>query len=136
SVLASASRDGAALSRAWGSAVAVTLGEGGALLQTGEAVPFLAPAEAIRGPHDACGAGDCFAAAAAQVLRSGGLLTEAVTEAVRRASEFVARGGASAAPGLTFPSKPEFPSGHPQPAGSPWDTVASVRRRGGRVVAA
>jgi len=42
SALASAARDAAALSQAWGSAVAITLGEGGALLSTGEAVPFLA----------------------------------------------------------------------------------------------
>jgi rfaE bifunctional protein nucleotidyltransferase chain/domain len=154
SALASASRDGAALSRAWGSAVAVTLGEGGALLDTGEAVPFLAPAEAIRGPHDSCGAGDCFAAAAAQVLRSGGLLTEAVTEAVRQATYFVRQGGASAAPGTAIPA--ETPPVHAGPvhagpvhagpvhAGPPpdaqqdadaWRTVAEVRARGGRIVA-
>jgi rfaE bifunctional protein nucleotidyltransferase chain/domain len=144
SALASASRDGAALSRAWGSAVAVTLGEGGALLHTGEAVPFLAPAEAIRGPHDACGAGDCFAAAAAQVLRSGGLLTEAVTEAVRQATYFVRQGGASAAPGTAIPA--ETPPVHAGPvhAGPPpdaqqdadaWRIVAEVRARGGRIVA-
>src|SRR5205085_7419033 len=42
SALGSAARDAAVLSRAWGSAVAVTLGESGALLSTGEAVPFLA----------------------------------------------------------------------------------------------
>ena len=137
-----AARDAVALSRAWGSAVAVTLGAHGALLSVGDDTPFLAPAPVpaagtrAGASPDACGAGDCFAAAAAQVLRARGLLTEAVTEAVRRASEFVARGGASTAPGLAFPPKPEFPSGHPQPAGSPWDTVASVRRRGGRVVAA
>jgi D-beta-D-heptose 7-phosphate kinase / D-beta-D-heptose 1-phosphate adenosyltransferase len=135
-----AARDAAALSRIWNTAVVVTLGAHGALLSVGDDTPFLAPAPAAGTrtgtPPDACGAGDCFAAAAAQVLRARGLITEAVTEAVRRASEFVARGGASAAPGLTFPSKPGFPSGHPQPAGSPWDTVASVRRRGGRVVAA
>jgi D-beta-D-heptose 7-phosphate kinase/D-beta-D-heptose 1-phosphate adenosyltransferase len=137
-----AARDAAALSRAWSTAVAVTLGAHGALLSVGDDTPFLAPAPVPAagtraGPlPDACGAGDCFAAAAAQVLRARGLLTEAVTEAVRGASEFVARGGAVAAPGLTFPPEPGFPSGHPEPVGSPWDTVASVRRRGGRVVAA
>jgi D-beta-D-heptose 7-phosphate kinase/D-beta-D-heptose 1-phosphate adenosyltransferase len=144
SALASASRDGAALSRAWGSAVAVTLGEGGALLHTGETVPFLAPAEAIRGPHDSCGAGDCFAAAAAQVLRSGGLLTEAVTEAVRQATYFVRQGGASAAPGSAIPA--EIPSVHAGPVqpvppsetqqdAEAWRIVAEVKARGGRIVA-
>jgi rfaE bifunctional protein nucleotidyltransferase chain/domain len=143
SVLATASRDATALSRAWGSAVAVTLGEGGALLHTGEAVPFLAPAAAIRGPHDSCGAGDCFAAAAAQALRSGGLLTEAVTEAVRRATQFVRQGGASAAPGATIPGdtlqvRAVPPSGPPDVNGDmdAWRTVAEVRAHGGRIVAA
>jgi D-beta-D-heptose 7-phosphate kinase / D-beta-D-heptose 1-phosphate adenosyltransferase len=142
SALASASRDAAALSRAWGSAVAVTMGEGGALLHTGEAVPFLAPAEVIRGPHDSCGAGDCFAAAAAQVLRSGGLLTEAVTEAVRWATRFVEQGGASAAPGVTIPGdtvpvRDVPPLGPPDARGDTdaWRTVAEVRALGGRIVA-
>jgi rfaE bifunctional protein nucleotidyltransferase chain/domain len=142
SALASASRDAAALSQAWGSAVAVTLGEGGALLHTGEPVPFLAPAEAVHGPHDSCGAGDCFAAAAAQVLRSGGLLTEAVTEAVRRATDFVRQGGASAAPGVTIPGdaspvRAARPPGPPdgQAGTDAWRTVAEIRARGGRIVA-
>jgi rfaE bifunctional protein nucleotidyltransferase chain/domain len=148
SALASASRDAAALSRAWGSAVAVTMGEGGALLHTGEAVPFLAPAEAIRGPHDPCGAGDCFAAAAAHVLRSGGLLTEAVTEAVRQATRFVSQGGASSAPGATIPAdtglaadtgqvravpRPGLSQAHGD-AGA-WRMVSEVRANGGRIVA-
>jgi D-beta-D-heptose 7-phosphate kinase/D-beta-D-heptose 1-phosphate adenosyltransferase len=142
SALGSAARDAAALSRDWGSAVAVTLGEGGALLSTGETVPFLAPAQAVVGPHDPCGAGDCFAAAAAQVLRSGGLLTEAVTEAVRVATDFVRQGGASAAPGSTIPSgpapvrptAPPGPRGH-QEGSDAWCVVAEVRARGGRIVA-
>jgi D-beta-D-heptose 7-phosphate kinase / D-beta-D-heptose 1-phosphate adenosyltransferase len=143
SALASASRDAAALSQAWGSAVAVTMGEDGALLHTGEAVPFLAPAEAIRGPHDSCGAGDCFAAAAAQVLQSGGLLTEAVTEAVRRATQFVRQGGASAAPGATIPGDivparavPPLGPADVQGDMDAWRTVAEVRAHGGRIVAA
>ncbi|HEU5385543.1 MAG TPA: D-glycero-beta-D-manno-heptose 1-phosphate adenylyltransferase [Streptosporangiaceae bacterium] len=141
--LASAAGDAAALSRAWGSAVAVTLGEGGALLHTGEAVPLLAPAEAIHGPHDACGAGDCFAAAAAQVLRSGGLLSEAVTEAVRQATDFVRQGGASASPGATIPREASQVRAVPPPdAGDDadadaraWRMVTEVRARGGRIVA-
>ena len=50
-------------------------------------------------------------------LRAGGLLTEAVTEAVRAASEFVARGGASAAPSLAVPPEPGRPSADAAPAG-------------------
>jgi len=68
-------------------------------------------------------------------LRAGGLLTEAVTEAVRAASEFVARGGASAAPSLAVPPEPGRPSADAAPAGSAWDLVADVRQRGGRIVA-
>lgn len=142
SALGSAARDAASLSRAWRSAVAVTLGEGGALLSTGEAVPFLAPAQAVGGPHDSCGAGDCFAATAAQVLRSGGLLTEAVTEAVRRATHFVRQGGASAAPGATIPED-VLPARLGPSLGPPdfvgdtdaWRIVAEVRARGGKIVA-
>ncbi len=139
SALAGAARDAATLSGAWGSAVAVTMGDGGALLHTGDAVPFLAPAEAISGPHDSCGAGDCFAAAAAQVLRSGGLLTEAVTEAVRWATDFVRQGGAAAAPGAgvpadTPPVRAVTPPGA-QPDTGAWQMVAEVRARGGRIVA-
>ncbi|HLI40743.1 MAG TPA: PfkB family carbohydrate kinase [Streptosporangiaceae bacterium] len=134
-----AARNAATLSRAWGTAVAVTLGPRGALLSVGDDVPFLAlaPAAADQGAvPDACGAGDCFAAAAVQAIRAGGLLTEAVTEAVRLASEFVARGGASAGPGLAAPPEPGTPAGRPRPGGAAWDVVTDVRRRGGRIVAA
>ncbi len=136
--LGRAAHDACTLSRAWGTAVAVTLGARGALLSVGDDVPFMAPAPAAANsaPPDACGAGDCFAAAAVQAIRAGGLLTEAVTEAVRLASEFVARGGASAGPGLTVPPEPGTPAGQPPPAGSAWDVVAGVRGSGGRIVAA
>jgi rfaE bifunctional protein nucleotidyltransferase chain/domain len=145
-----AARDALALHRAWGAAVAVTLGPAGALLSAGEDIPFVAPVPAAGPsvPHDACGAGDCFAAAAAQVLRAGGLLTEAVTEAVRCASEFVSRGGAAAVPALAVPPgaglaallgtsrlRRATPPGLPGAATSVWDIVASARERGGRIVA-
>jgi len=135
-VIGPAAHDAAALSQAWRSPVAVTLGAGGALLCTGESVPFVAPAAPVTGPVDTCGAGDCFAAAAAQVLRAGGLLTEAVTEAVHRAGRFVSRGGAGAAPGLTVPG-PAQP-GPGEPADDVTDAfalAARVRERGGKVVA-
>ena len=132
-------RDAATLNRAWGTAVAITLGAQGALLSVGDDAPFMAPAPAPAAgawePRDACGAGDCFAAAAAQVIRAGGLLTEAVTEAVRLASEFVAVGGASAAPSVTIPAEPGIPRACPQPSESAWDMVTGVRQRGGRIVA-
>jgi D-beta-D-heptose 7-phosphate kinase / D-beta-D-heptose 1-phosphate adenosyltransferase len=136
-----AARDAATLTRAWGTAVAVTLGAQGALLSVGEDAPFLAPAPAPAagagacGPHDACGAGDCFAAAAAQVIQAGAVLTEAVTEAVRRASEFVSLGGPALVPSLTVAAEAGIVSGRPSPAGAAWDTVADIRRRGGRIVA-
>jgi D-beta-D-heptose 7-phosphate kinase / D-beta-D-heptose 1-phosphate adenosyltransferase len=137
--LGRAARDAAALNRAWGTAVAVTLGPHGALLSVGDDAPFMAPAPAPAAgaweARDACGAGDCFAAAAAQVIRAGGLLTEAVTEAVRRASDFVSLGGASAAPGLTVPPEPAHPSARPGAAQHAWDIVTAARRHGGRVVA-
>ncbi len=172
-------RDAAALSRAWGSAVAVTLGPAGALLWTGDGVPFLAPADSLpaggwpgpgaqspagrwaarearapagpdhdrasgipapggpaRGQPDTCGAGDCFAAAAAQVLRAGGLMTEAVTEAVRCATDFVARGGAGAAPGGTVPPEARPAAGaRPRTGADAWQVMAAVRENGGKIVA-
>jgi rfaE bifunctional protein nucleotidyltransferase chain/domain len=135
--LRGAARDAATLTRAWGTAVAVTLGAQGALLSVGDDTPFMAPAPAAvpTGPRDACGAGDCFAAAAAQIIRAGGLLTEAVTEAVRRASEFVGRGGPAAAPGLTVPPAAERRPGRQPPTRSAWEVAADVRRCGGRIVA-
>ena len=138
SSLAGPSGDARRLALAWGAAVAVTMGERGALLSVGEAVPMVVPAPPLEAPAaaDSCGAGDCFAAAAAHVLRAGGMLTEAVTEAVRCASAFVSRGGAAASPSVTIPA----PAGGPPPpqrppAGRAWDMVAAVRAGGGRIVA-
>ena len=109
--------------------VAVTLGERGALLSVGEAAPYVAPVPRVAGPHtDGCGAGDCFAAAAAHVLHGGGMVTEAVTEAVRHASAFVAAGGAAA---LGAPAESAAPAGEPDL----WEVVRRVRASGGRVVA-
>ncbi|HLX51503.1 MAG TPA: D-glycero-beta-D-manno-heptose 1-phosphate adenylyltransferase [Streptosporangiaceae bacterium] len=136
--IGAAARDAAVLNRAWKSPVAVTLGEHGALLTTGADVPFLFPAESAGLRQDTCGAGDCFAAAAAQVLRAGGLLTEAVAEAVRWAAGFVREGGASAVPGSTVPSDGEHAGAgpaQPGPARDGWSTVAQARERGGKIVA-
>jgi rfaE bifunctional protein nucleotidyltransferase chain/domain/rfaE bifunctional protein kinase chain/domain len=85
-----------ALIRHWGvGAVAVTLGARGALLSYGGGAPMVVPAVPVTG-GDPCGAGDAFAAAAAQALADGAVTGEAVSAAVAAASAFVARGGASA----------------------------------------
>ncbi|WP_019630562.1 D-glycero-beta-D-manno-heptose 1-phosphate adenylyltransferase [Actinomadura atramentaria] len=123
-----AAADAAALVAAWEAAgVAVTMGERGALLSVGEDVARLVPVPppdpaavpAGRAP-DPCGAGDCFAAAAALALRDGALLDDAVAAGVERASVFVATGAAAARRGA---------------AADAFDVVRRVRERGGTVVA-
>ena len=104
-------------------AVAVTVGERGAVLAERGAAPALVPCRpAAHG--DPCGAGDRFAAAAAGLLADGAGVVEAVEAAVASAAGFVAAGGAGAlAAGL-------------DPALDPGaDPVARVRARGGTVVA-
>jgi D-beta-D-heptose 7-phosphate kinase/D-beta-D-heptose 1-phosphate adenosyltransferase len=136
-VLAEAARDAAKLVRRWRvNGVAVTLGERGALLSVGDGVPFVAPSPeaAVRTTADTCGAGDCFAAAASHVLHAGGLVTEAVTEAVRYACAFVASGGASAITGATVGERGDAFDA-PLRGDSAWEVVRQVRERGGRVVA-
>jgi rfaE bifunctional protein nucleotidyltransferase chain/domain len=76
-------------------AVAVTMGERGALLSHGRGAPLIFPADPLRG-HDTCGAGDRFAATVACRLAKGALPSEAVEAAVAAASAFVRRGAASA----------------------------------------
>lgn len=93
--LAAASQRADALVRRWLTAgVAVTIGKRGALLSVGEGAPLVAPAPRVEG-GDTCGAGDQFAVSAAIALRRGRLLSEAVVDGVRAASEFVCRGGAA-----------------------------------------
>jgi rfaE bifunctional protein nucleotidyltransferase chain/domain len=135
--LGQAAADARALVRMWQAVgVAVTLGEGGALLSVGEDVPFVVPAPTQSEGVDTCGAGDCFSAVVALALRDGRLLTEAVTEAVHRASAFVAGGGAgrlgaSAPPGAETSARP-VAEDSPSDA---WTVVRQVRERGGKVVA-
>jgi D-beta-D-heptose 7-phosphate kinase/D-beta-D-heptose 1-phosphate adenosyltransferase len=136
-VLAEAARDAARLVRHWKvNGVAVTLGEQGALLSIGDGVPFVAPAPEtqIRTTADTCGAGDCFAAAASHVLHAGGLVTEAVTEAVRYACSFVASGGASVVTGTTVSDRGDVFDA-PLHGHSVWEIVRRIREGGGRVVA-
>jgi len=86
-------RQAEALARAWRAhAVAVTLGQRGALISYGGGAPVLVPAPEVTAV-DSCGAGDRLSVSAAVALGSGAIITEAVTEGVRRAAEYVAAGG-------------------------------------------
>ncbi|MBP2407081.1 Bifunctional protein HldE [Streptomyces netropsis] len=124
---------GAALARHWqAAAVAVTLGERGAILtRNGSDSPMLVPP-----PHpatgDPCGAGDCFAAVAAAALGDGALPEEAIQRAVAEAAAFVAAGGAGN-PRLWDPQSPAPPPAHH--CQDPFTLAAAVRARGGTVVA-
>ncbi|MDH2426667.1 PfkB family carbohydrate kinase [Sphaerisporangium sp. TRM90804] len=77
-------------------AVAVTLGNRGAVLacRTGETLS-VPPPSPVAG-QDACGAGDRFASAAALALRDGARVQDAVRTAVAEAARYVAAGGAAA----------------------------------------
>lgn len=113
----------------WGAAgVVVTRGaEGAVLVDAAKNSPLVVPAQGV-GAADTCGAGDCFAAAAAVLLADGALLSEAVTGAVHAAETFVAAGAASVWPAVAS----EPPSACP---GDPLEVVARVRAAGGTVVA-
>jgi D-beta-D-heptose 7-phosphate kinase / D-beta-D-heptose 1-phosphate adenosyltransferase len=107
-------------------AVAVTLGDAGALLAYGSGPPLIVPAEPVDA-GDACGAGDRFAATAAAALATGEVVSEAVQKAVAAASVFVAAGGAGmvcARPPGPAPAAPSSRSG-----------IEQVRADGGTVVA-
>ncbi len=153
--LGQAARDAAGLARAWGTAVAVTLGPGGALLSAGDSAPLLIPGAGRGGPAgDTCGAGDCFAAAAAVALRGGAVLPEAVETAVRSATGYVQSGGAAATPGRTYHAGAPRPRAQdaehaPGAAGGPrgigssgageedgWAAVSRARAAGCSIVAA
>ncbi|MET9568707.1 D-glycero-beta-D-manno-heptose 1-phosphate adenylyltransferase [Streptomyces virginiae] len=131
--LAAHARRGAELAERWGAAaVAVTLGERGVLLTRPlSEAPMLVPSP-YRAVGDPCGAGDCFAAVAACALADGGLPEEAVQLAVAAAAAFVAAGGACD-PALWQTSRA---TGFARPTGGDaFATAASVRARGGTVVA-
>jgi D-beta-D-heptose 7-phosphate kinase/D-beta-D-heptose 1-phosphate adenosyltransferase len=131
---------GAELCRVWGSdAVAVTAGEHGAVLTVASsrrtetlAVPAALRSDPRSAP-DTCGAGDRFAGAAADALRRGRGVRDAVAEAVVAAAEFVIAGGASGHSVVdrdgarTAPVTP--------PASDVRTLIARTRRTGGRVVA-
>ena len=93
---------------------------------------------------DTCGAGDMFAAAAANALSHGALPSEAVVTATRTASDFLAAGGVgSLRPGTAVagsaPADLDVATDTGTPAGAVTDPVAlagRVHAAGGTVVAA
>jgi rfaE bifunctional protein nucleotidyltransferase chain/domain/rfaE bifunctional protein kinase chain/domain len=122
-----------ALAARWeAAAVAVTLGSRGALLAAADVPPLVVPADPVDG-GDPCGAGDCFAVAAAVALAGGALPSEAVVAAVAAASSFVAAGGAFAALAPPAPLDDRPPSAGEEAA---LDLVRRVRAGNGTVVAA
>lgn len=128
--ITAASARGAALVRRWdAAAVAVTLGERGALLVGRDGPPLLVPAPRVEG-GDPCGAGDRFAGGAAAALADGSLVSEAVEAGVLAASSFVAAGGAAAA----LPASDRPAPADPRPS-SAEQLIAEVRAGGGTVVA-
>ena len=109
-------------------AVAVTLGEGGALLSYGGGAPMVVPAPVVH-CVDPCGAGDRFAVSAAVGLGSGLVTVEAVGDAVRDAARYVAAGGPASLADAGAPV-PDGAAARPVE-----EVVAAVSRRGGTVVA-
>ncbi|WP_175609326.1 PfkB family carbohydrate kinase, partial [Streptacidiphilus griseoplanus] len=115
------------LRRRWqAAAVVVTLGAHGALLTRGDGDPMVVPpSRAVTG--DPCGAGDCFAAAAAAALAGGALPEEAVQTAVEAATAFVAADERTR-------WRQRNPGPGDGPAGDAFTVAASVRAAGGTVV--
>jgi D-beta-D-heptose 7-phosphate kinase/D-beta-D-heptose 1-phosphate adenosyltransferase len=110
---------------AW--AVAVTLGDLGAVLDDGGEVPVAVPAADVR-VLDACGAGDRLASEAAVRLARGDVVREAVRCGVQRATAFLRAGGVAS---LEHPRIGEPTAGAP-------DALAvadATRAAGGTVVA-
>jgi D-beta-D-heptose 7-phosphate kinase / D-beta-D-heptose 1-phosphate adenosyltransferase len=118
-------RHGRALGERWSAdAVAVTMGENGAMLVELGRPRVMVPAPPLLG-GDPCGAGDRFAATAAARLGAGETPGRAVVAAVSAASAFVAAGGAG---GFTLEPQPPAPE-------EAVELAAHVRSRGGRVIA-
>jgi D-beta-D-heptose 7-phosphate kinase/D-beta-D-heptose 1-phosphate adenosyltransferase len=118
----------------WGArAIAVTLGPLGALICVGNGGSQLS-ASPFAATGDTCGAGDCFAGAAAAALADGALIGEAVAQAVSAATAFVASGAAGS---LQTPSQVDAPDR--AVAANVGDeaerVVARIRAQGGTVVA-
>ncbi|WP_413804804.1 PfkB family carbohydrate kinase [Streptomyces sp. OE57] len=123
---------GSRLGELWGAAaVAVTLGERGALLTRPNSGDHMYVPAAHRAQGDPCGAGDCFAATVTSVPAGEGLPEQAVQLAVTEAAAFVAPGGTGALRPVDALSGDEAP-GRPCDAHS---LAEAVRVRGGTVAA-
>jgi rfaE bifunctional protein nucleotidyltransferase chain/domain len=129
-----------ALGSRWSAdAVAVTLGERGAVLVQGGTGPLVIPAPPV-GSTDPCGAGDRFAAAAAAALRRGELMSESVTSAVTSASAYLATGGVTrygtaGRAGTEDPAGAAIVPGAVSAGGDAGELARRVRAAGGTVVA-
>jgi rfaE bifunctional protein nucleotidyltransferase chain/domain len=121
--LAAARRAGETLRARWDAhSVCVTLGARGALLTFGTGTSQYLPVERTA-TGDPCGAGDCFAGAAAIALARGELPSQAAAHGVRTAAAFIADGGVES---LTPVQDYDPPTG---------DVIERVRAAGGTVVA-
>ncbi|MFI7275328.1 D-glycero-beta-D-manno-heptose 1-phosphate adenylyltransferase [Streptomyces sp. NPDC049879] len=129
---------GALLAERWQvGAVAVTLGDRGAVLTRADSDDPLYLPVAAGGDCDPCGAGDCFAATAATVLADGGLPSEAVSRAVEAAAAFVTGGGVASPVGWRRQAAPaDVPGTVPRDLPAIRALTETVRARGGTVVAA
>ncbi|MBB2912042.1 rfaE bifunctional protein nucleotidyltransferase chain/domain/rfaE bifunctional protein kinase chain/domain [Streptosporangium becharense] len=112
-------------------AVAVTLGERGAVVAGPGGRFARIPAPACPAGSDACGAGDRFAGAAALALGSGATAEDAVTAGVLEAARFVAAGGAASVRDPA-PAVPAVPGDRPRTA---LEVAGLVRATGGRLIA-
>jgi rfaE bifunctional protein nucleotidyltransferase chain/domain/rfaE bifunctional protein kinase chain/domain len=109
------------LARRWlAEHVCITRGERGAVVGRADGEAWAVPAQPVAG--DPCGAGDRFAARLATALAGGADVADAVRNAVRCASEFVAADGAR---------QLEPPRAAPDAA----EVARRVRAAGGRLVA-
>jgi rfaE bifunctional protein nucleotidyltransferase chain/domain len=100
------------------------------VLVLGEPEPLVVPPRVVTHGGDTCGAGDAFAASVAAGLADGEVLSEAVADAVRCASAFVAAGGAASVGDLD-----EVPLPGDGAVADAASVIARVRAAGGTVVA-
>ena len=115
----------------WGAgAVAVTLGDRGALVADGRSGNRFVPAPSVTA-GDPCGAGDRLAASVAVALASGAEVADAVDAGVTAASEYLAAGGVTA----LFADAGPAPVAVPGTDRDAMRVVHDVRSAGGTVVA-
>jgi len=121
----------AVLVETWGvGAVAVTLGDRGALVSSAREGNRFVPAPSVTA-GDPCGAGDRLAAGVAVALANGADVAEAVTAGVTAASEYLAAGGVTA----LFAEDGPAPIRVPGADRDAMRVVHDVRSAGGTVVA-